>query len=597
MAFQRCSARSVIVATACGAVIILTGGDPAIADGPDSTYSAEATVLAAPQTDISTALSRQDPSVVVRATGTSHQALGFSLEPDTTWVVDETLRPLPHGLSRQALTAAQWGSVTWLAAEYYNIGDRIPTEETEGQVDYETDMAAERAAYQLAIWSFSADTDLALLPDGAVSRRARHLADLAEAEGGSLTGANGPLAQVRLDLTKTAQYVRGERLIAHLAEVDPGESDVAGALVEFSSAATGQPIRVLQTDSRGNATLDLPNNEEFLGDVRAEWRTRIPPGTVMSGSAGELVLYRSLPVTITSPAVTHSAPNGFGEWLGRAATMIVHRIQAFPAVPEMALLVVTFALVLLSSLGALSLFVERLKWQHIKPLGALALVALCLGAWYLGAAQSGRYRTQWASESVAPGTDGESVEAEILSVRQTSEYRGTYPDYFSGWCAVDRDDAGRPVFSSAWLSFRGLGTGEFLVLELASPMLVTSVDLVPGWFGTRSNYDSTGRPQRVLVFTDSGHAAVGSMDGDVPYESGPQASTLDLGDAPLPATTHVFVQVTRIQGDARTYAGISDLAVHGVPVAEPPRDHGVISVEDLDPSVEEAAPCGASPSA
>ena len=124
-------------------------------------------------------------------------------------------------------------------------------------------------------------------------------------------------------------------------------------------------------------------------------------------------------------------------------------------------------------------------------------------------------------------------------------------------------------------------------------MAVTHIDVVPGWFDTELNYDRTGRPSELLVFTESGLVSRPSLPEGVAFEDGPRAVSLEL-EEPLPAR-ELYLMVTRIEGDTRTHAAIGEITVRGTPVSggkEP--SAAVIDWRAVVPRVTESAACGAS---
>jgi hypothetical protein len=540
---------------------------PAAAAAAEHSPLAVTVVTAAPVDLQSVVEGTSDASVVVNAAGTQ-QVHAFRLTAESTWQSGDPVAPAPPGSTQ--LQSFQIDPARWLAQEFYNIGERIPLA---GRPD-STDITAERAAYQLAIWSFTDGLDLAERADTRVTVRARFLAGMAEKQ--VPASRRSPVSAPQISLSAARTYSGGTRFEARLHDTGALAPNIEGALLRFVRKEDGDPIRVMATGETGNVELDLPDAPGLTGQFRAEWLTRLTPGTVLSGGGQHLVLFEPLPVEVTSEYVDNPSVS----W-GQAPVIAFDRVMdkigwEYPVVA----LSIGGAFVLgLPTVVAAK--VEERRGRRFAQTLLLEVLALGVVCWILFKLEATDFRRAWAQP--AEMSEGSPL-PRIQWVRESSSLTGENPHSFAGACAIDGSN------NSAWLSRRNQGPGEMLAVGFKRPVALTGLRITPGWFDSLDNYEKTAKPQDIEIFSDTGAVKDVTLP-ETTYQEGPRPLVVNLKQRPLYGRT-LYVRVLSIEGDVRTYTAITEIQLRGA--AAVPRAHGpsVVRYRAVQPSLTVSKVCG-----
>ena len=502
------------------------------------------------------------PTLQLRAGNREQLAQAFRLSPQGSSELGGSAKVEAAGVALG--TGSNLGSLLSIARNFYNVSHRLESRQRE------------LCAYQLAVWHFSADLDVNSLPPNDVTTRALKLIN--RFAGVEPRDRATPISEPRIELTKAGEYTSGEAFVAHVYEANLPERDpIPGALLRFTNLRSGAPLRIMETDENGDATLNLPNDRAMVGDLQARWTLPVPPGTFIRTPSEHGLLFEGLSLPVSSNTVAHVSPS----WVDlqkRTQSLAADYLGGLNATSVLSLEL----LVILGVVGFVATRVQTLKGLKAVVAGVVVVLAIGFVARLLAQKQEHEFNTEWSNSPQAQvATD--PVTATLAWVGQTSEYRGEHDAAFSGACATD--DTPR----SAWLSLRGLGTGQILALGFDRTLAVQRVNILPGWFESPGLYSNTAKPQRIQVFGETGLVQEQKLPESY-YEEDPESISIEL-EHPIP-TSVLYIRILRIEGDTRTYTAISEASAEGLPSAEvPPRDISVDNINRIIPRVFRAPDC------
>lgn len=543
------------------------------ADEPEVAYSFSATISDAPTSDARVedfVTGSGWPSATLTTGNKSQRARAFSLQPGTTWAMEHDLNPVPAG--RSGLPTPALDKVLWLAQNYFNISGRLEKLDGSG----ERDVDAEVRAYQLAVWSFSAGLDLDNIPADRIVGRAKRLATDATQNAMS-SNRRSPVSQANLELTRSESFVNGERFVAHLSEVEPSAVSIPDVLLTFS--IDDKPVRIMQTDSNGDAVLDLPNDDTLFGKVRATWAAQLGAGTVLQGSTGSVVLFESLAAPLSSGAVTHVDAQTVKEFKDR---FVARALRDTNGLPSWTVILIGILLVI----GVPALVASRFENAHGRAFFAtlgIVLTASLAFAFWLDSSENKNFHPAWFQQASG---QGKTHPIAPVSVYETSELVARNPNFYAGTCAFDGS------IKTSWQSARFRGTGQMLAVPLNAPSLITTIEIMPGYFESEELYNRTGKPQNLEIFSDLGMIANMKMP-DTTF-AGRSTGSIDIERYKITAKGVIFIRVSRIEGDTRGNAAIAEIKLQGKNITSPLTTDPVVNMASMAPNLARSQGCGAS---
>ena len=549
---------------------------PALADAGDPGIPISGQAVSSGASDVEKSVAADPTAIPGFSAGAAQVSQAFLLHSGSSWSKGDQIAPVPAGAS--GLIGPNLDSARWLAANYFNVARRIAVVGQPAVLDPN----AEKAAYQLAIWSYTDGLLLEQLPqDSPVVRRAVYLA--VQAQGKLIEDRSSVPAQVRLTLTHTQTFSDGERFVAHLQQFQPVQDDISGGLVTLrlgdskDAEAGGRPLRVVETDADGQATFDVPSRDDLQGPLEATWEATMPPGTVVTINGQLALLFQAMSEEIESSSTYHSNVST-GAALSAGSRHILDWFNG--RLPGVGSLFVG----LLMFLGIPTLVAARHRefWKRAFVTTLAVDVLVLFGAAYAMARVENRdFLDSWAKPVQTPA----SMEPlPILWVAETSELTGEHPGFFSADCATDSSPR------SSWLSARNRGVGQMIVLRLRHSSVITALDILPGWLEEPTLYQATAKPARLRLFTETGQVAQANIPPTY-WSSHPLPVRISLNE-PLRGA-QLWIQVTRIEGDTKTYTAIAQV----VPLGGPDHQTGLSAVIDprtVQPPVFSAPDCSAS---